>query len=95
METELKKRVGGLVIVFLLVYVILLQLVATSDYELANNPRVVEEENSVDALLPLWINVEIGFQEVSIHIATLIVGLALLVTIFGVIHLTQRRNEDE
>jgi hypothetical protein len=95
MKTDLKKRVSGLGIIFLLFYIVLLQLITTSNYTLANNPRRVDKENSVEALIPLWIKVEIGFREVAIHIATLIVGLALLITIFGVIHLTQWSDEDE
>ena len=56
---------------------------------------MVDDENSVDALIPLWMKVTVGFQEVAIHVATLIVGLALLITIFGVIHLTKEENNDE
>lgn len=95
MKTELKKRVTGLGIIFLLFFIVLLQLITTSGYTLANNPRQVDDENTVDALLPLWMKIEVGFQEVSIHIATLIVGLALVVTIFGVIHLAEGRKDNE
>lgn len=95
MRSEEKKQIVGLGIILLMFYIVLFQLVTTSDIALANNPRVVDEENSVDALLPLWIKVNIGFQEVSVHVATLIVGVALLVTIFGVIHLTKEENNDE
>ncbi|MCE7735494.1 MAG: hypothetical protein GPJ54_11490 [Candidatus Heimdallarchaeota archaeon] len=95
MKTEMKKQVAGLGVIFLMFYIVLLQLITTSDNTLANNPRVVNEEISIDALLPLWLQVTVGFQEVSIHLATLIVGLALLITIFGVIHLTKEENNDE
>ena len=89
------KQESGLGIIFLMFFILFMQLMAMSDITLANNPREVSEENSIDSLLPLWTDIEIGTQKVSIHIATLIVGLALMITIFGVIHLTNGRNENE
>ncbi|MHA2029214.1 MAG: hypothetical protein ACW99A_05135 [Candidatus Kariarchaeaceae archaeon] len=95
MNSDIKKRINGLGIIFLFVYILLFQLIETGDNTLANNPRQVNDKNSVEGLIPLWINTKIGTQDVAINIATLIMGLALLITIFGVIHLTQRSEENE
>ncbi|OLS24352.1 MAG: hypothetical protein HeimC2_22980 [Candidatus Heimdallarchaeota archaeon LC_2] len=89
------KQQSGLGLIFIIFFIIFIQLMAMSDITLADNPREINEENSIDSLLPLWTDIEIGTQKISIHLTTLIVGLALMVTIFGVIHLTNGGKADE
>ena len=89
------KQQSGLGLIFIIFFIIFIQLMAMSDITLADNPREINEENSIDSLLPLWTDIEIGTQKISIHLTTLIVGLALMITIFGVIHLTNGGKPDE